>query len=53
LRPIELGRLRITRAFRWALPSPAEPPGVAGRFYRFASGFGQRLAARQIRPSTM
>lgn len=48
LRPIELGRLRITRTFRWALPSPAEPPGVAGRFYRFASGLAGVTGSRTV-----
>jgi DNA-binding transcriptional LysR family regulator len=39
VRPIELGRLRITRTFRWALSSTAPPAGVAGRFFRFAAGW--------------
>jgi DNA-binding transcriptional LysR family regulator len=39
LRPIELGRLRVARTFRWALSSSAPPLGVAGRFYRFAAGW--------------
>jgi DNA-binding transcriptional LysR family regulator len=38
LRPIEIRGLRITRAFRWALPSAATPTGLAGAFYRFANG---------------
>jgi DNA-binding transcriptional LysR family regulator len=38
LRPIEIRNLRITRAFRWALPSAATPTGLAGQFYRFANG---------------
>jgi DNA-binding transcriptional LysR family regulator len=36
LRPIEIRNLRITRAFRWALPTAAAPTGLAGTFYRFA-----------------
>jgi DNA-binding transcriptional LysR family regulator len=37
LRPIAIRGLRITRTFRWALPSSAPPLGLAGRFYRFAA----------------
>jgi DNA-binding transcriptional LysR family regulator len=39
IRVIEIRRLTLRRTFRWALPSSAAPPGIAGRFYRFAAGW--------------
>jgi DNA-binding transcriptional LysR family regulator len=38
VRPIEIRRLHIVRTFRWAMASTAPPPGIAGRFQRFAAG---------------